>query len=347
MKVLIVRLTSMGDVVQTLPAISDAARAFPGISFDWVVDEDFADIPAWHTSVENVIPSALRRWRREAANALRSGEIGSLLKKIRAHRYDAVVDLQGEMKSAMITRLAKGLRMGHDRRSVHEWGAHIVYKHRLHVPKGQHSILRMRRLLADALNYSFDENAVDYGIDRSRLLHPGLELPERFVVFIHSTSWKSKNWPEHYWRDLTLLASASGLKVLLPWGSADERERSERIAGPEGIVLPDLSIAQKASIIARADAVVGLDTGLSHIAAALDIPGISLYGATDPLLVGATGKNQINIASGFKCVRCHQTTCTFPEPSNFKPACFVEITPERVWAHLESLSDYFVHSSAM
>ncbi|MEO6050248.1 MAG: lipopolysaccharide heptosyltransferase I [Pyrinomonadaceae bacterium] len=337
MKVLIVRLTSMGDVVQTLPAISDAAGALPGVSFDWVVDEDFAEIPAWHTNVEKVIPTALRRWRRECANAVRSGEMGSLLKKIRAHKYDAVVDLQGEMKSAMITRLAKGVRIGHDKRSVHEWGAQFAYRRSLHVPKGQHSILRMRQLLAGALNYSFDENVVDYGIDRTRLPHPGVDLRERFIVFVHSTSWESKNWPEHYWRNLTLRAAASGVKVLLPWGSSDERARSERIAGAEGIVLPDLSIAQKASIISRADAVVGLDTGLSHIAAALDIPGISLYGATDPLLVGATGKNQINIASGFKCVRCHQTTCTFPEPASFKPACFVEITPEQVWAKLEGL----------
>ena len=337
MKVLIVRLSSMGDVVQTLPAITDAARAIPGISFDWVADEAFAEIPAWHPSVENVIPSALRRWRRAGSRRVRSREIRALIKQIRGREYDLTVDLQGEIKSAMIARFARGRRSGHDRRSVHEWGAQIAYNGRFHVAQGQHSILRMRQLLSQSLDYSFDESEIDYGIERSRLPDPGVDLPPRYFVFVHSTSWESKNWPEHYWRDLTLRAAGSGFAVLLPWGSKAERERAVRIAGAEGIVLPDLSIGQKASVILHATAVVGLDTGLSHIAAALNVPAISLYGATDPLLVGATGKNQINIASKFECVYCHKTRCKYAESSDFKPACFVEITPEHVWQQMERL----------
>src|SRR2546423_1267522 len=166
MRVLIVRLSSMGDVVQTLPAITDAARSFPEARFDWVVDESFAQVPAWHRSVDAVMPSGLRRWGRNFRNSFRSGEVGAFLKRLREHRYDFVVDLQGEFKSAMIARLAKGRRAGHDRQSAHEWGAHLAYNRRFAVPKGQHSIERIRQLLARALSYSYDESEIDYGIDR-------------------------------------------------------------------------------------------------------------------------------------------------------------------------------------
>ncbi|OLE51400.1 MAG: lipopolysaccharide heptosyltransferase I [Acidobacteria bacterium 13_1_20CM_3_53_8] len=339
MRVLIVRLSSMGDVVQTLPAITDAARSFPEARFDWVVDESFAQVPAWHRSVDAVMPSGLRRWGRNFRNSFRSGEVGAFLKRLREHRYDFVVDLQGEFKSAMIARLAKGRRAGHDRQSAHEWGAHLAYNRRFAVPKGQHSIERMRQLLARALSYSYDESEIDYGIDRSRLPLPPIALPEPFLVFIHSTSWESKNWPELYWRDLTTKATRAGFHIVLPWGTERERERSLRIANGNSrvTVLPELSISEKASIIARAHATVGLDTGLSHIAAALDIPSVTLYGATDPQLVGATGKNQIQVASGFECVKCHETECRYQHPSEFKPACFVEISPERIWSELQTL----------
>ncbi|HMF57324.1 MAG TPA: glycosyltransferase family 9 protein, partial [Pyrinomonadaceae bacterium] len=203
----------------------------------------------------------------------------------------------------------------------------------------QHSIRRMRELLSLALSYSYDESEIDYGIDRKQLPAPPLALPEPFLVFIHSTSWESKNWPESYWRDLTVKATGAGFNVILPWGTQTERERSFRIANnnSRAIVLPDLSISEKASIIARAQATVGLDTGLSHIAAALDIPSITLYGATDPQLVGAVGKNQLRVASSFVCVKCHETECRYPHTAEFKPACFVELRPGRIWSELQML----------
>ena len=139
-----------------------------------------------------------------------------------------------------------------------------------------------------------------------------LQLKQPYVVFIHSTSWASKNWPEQYWRELAGRIISAGFSIVLPWGSEAERERSTRIAGSTGsIVLPQLSISEKASIIGRAAATVGLDTGLSHIAAALDVPSVTLYGATDPNMCGTIGKNQIHLASRFECVNCHETDCGF------------------------------------
>jgi heptosyltransferase-1 len=336
MKVLVVRLSSMGDVVQTLPAIEDAARAIPDITFDWAVEEDFADIPAWHPRVRRVIPVSFRRWKRERSAVIRGGEAGMLARILRETRYDKIVDLQGEMNSALVARLARGRRIGYDRRSVHEWGAQAVYHRRIRVAKGQHSIARMRQLMSLALDYEIPEK-VNYGIDHARLPEPAIDLPARFLVFVHTTSWASKNWLERYWRELVEMAANAGHKILLPWGTPAERERATRIAGDNAIVLPDLSIAQKAAIIARADAVVGLDTGLSHIAAALGVPGISLYGATDPRLVGATGKNQVNIASSFECVFCHETRCEYGDSRHYEPVCFTEVRPADVFRRLKTI----------
>ena len=328
----------MGDVVHTLPVLTDAARAIPTIQFDWAVDESFADIPAWHSHVEKVFPVALRRWRRGLSSAAGRAEVKDCFRELRAQSYDAVVDLQGEFKSAFIARLAKGRRYGYDGASAREWGAHTAYHEKIEVAKGTHSMSRMRKVLSQAVGYSYDEAIVDYGINQDRLPSSRLSLDRPYVVFIHSTSWASKNWPEEYWRELTACVTAAGYSVALPWGTEDERERSVRIAAeqPNRIVLPELSISEKASIIARAAATVGLDTGLSHIAAALGVPSITLYGATDPNLCGAIGENQFHIKSDFECVGCHETDCSFTK-SNFKPACFESVNPATVCRRLEQM----------
>jgi len=339
MRVLIVRLSSMGDLVQTLPALSDAAKAYPDICFDWAVDESFAQVPSWHKNVENVFPSAFKRWGANLARATRTGEFRSFLGRLRSQSYDAIVDVQGEWKSATIARLAKGSRHGYDGPSVHEWGAHLLYRRKFPVLKGQHSMRRMRQLLSQALDYSYAETDVDYGIDQARLIDYTPTPPDPFIVLIHSTSWASKVWPEEYWRELATIIMQAGYQVVLPWGNEIERERASKIAGDHknAMVLPPLSISEKASIISRALATVGLDTGLSHIAAALGVPSVTLYGATDPLLVGATGKMQLHVASNFECVKCHEVLCSFKRPTAVKPACFEEITPQRVWGELQTL----------
>src|SRR5438445_8840893 len=167
MHVLIARLSSMGDLVQTLPALTDAARAVPDIRFDWVVDESFSQVPAWHPRVEKVFPSAFRRWNKNWLRALKSGEAQEFLKQLRRRKYDLIVDLQGEFKSALAARLARGRRYGYDGRAAHEWGAHFLYQKKFFVPKGIHSIQRMRQLLSQALDYEYNPSRVDYGIERS------------------------------------------------------------------------------------------------------------------------------------------------------------------------------------
>src|SRR5215813_9279961 len=154
MRVLIVRLSSMGDVVHTLPALTDATRAIPSIKFDWAVDESFADIPVWHSHVEKVFPVALRRWRGALSSVGGRAEVKGSLRELRGESYDAIVDLQGEFKSAFIARITKGKRYGYDSASAREWGAQTVYQEKIEVPKGTHSMTRMRKLLSQALGYS-------------------------------------------------------------------------------------------------------------------------------------------------------------------------------------------------
>jgi len=335
MRVLIVRLSSMGDVVHTLPALTDAAKAIPGLRFDWAVDESFAQIPAWHSHVDTVFPTALRRWGKKPAGA----EFSEFRQTLRRERYDLIVDLQGEFKSALIARLARGVRCGYDLGSVHEKGAQLVYRKKFSVPKGKHSSHRMRQLLSQALSYSYDPGTIDYGIERSRLPSSPVSVAGPYMVFIHSTSWESKNWPEHYWQELASKAVAAGFHVVLPWGSDAEQQRSVRIARGDDrvVVLPRLSISEKASIMERAVATVGLDTGLSHIAAALSVPSVTLYGATSPDLCGALGARQLHITSEFECVNCHKEGCLYPQPAPFKPACFVSVEPDGVWSKLNTL----------
>lgn len=339
MRVLIVRLSSMGDLVQTLPALTDAARALPEIRFDWVMDESFAQVASWHPRVETVIESAFRRWRRAPRHALKSGELRAFWRKLRQQKYDLIVDVQGELKSALAARLARGPRTGYDRRAVHEWGAQFMYGRQFFVAKEQHSIQRMRQLLAQALAYSYDERTLDYGIDRTRLGPVKLPLPAPYVVFIHSTSWASKCWALEYWQELATQATRAGLGVVLPWGNEAERRRAMQIAGlnRRAFVLPPMSITEKGAVIARAEATVGLDTGLSHIAAALDIPSVTLYGATDPHRCGALGGNQIHLTADFACLNCHQSTCTYKGATAVSPACLAGIKPARVWLALQQL----------
>jgi heptosyltransferase I len=325
----------MGDMVHSLPAITDAGRALPKLRIDWVVDRAFSEVPAWHSGVNDVIASPPRR-----LSNLHTREFREFVRNLRSRKYDLIIDLQGHWKSAFAARLAKGNTSGYDGKSVNEWGAHLFYSNHYSVSKNQHSIQRMKALLAQSLNYAFDANSIDYGIDRMRLPANPYDGKDPYLVFIHSTSWESKCWPENYWKELVGQSIRAGFSVALPWGTDAERVKAERIADKhaKATVLPKLSISEKASVIAGASASVGLDTGLSHIAAALDVPSVTLYGATDPFFIGAMGKNQKHLASDFECVKCHRPICTYPKLQ--KPACFHKMTPDLVWNSLEKILKY-------
>lgn len=298
MRVLIVKTSSMGDVLHTLPALTDAMQAVAGIRFDWVVEEGFAQIPSWHEAVDRVIPVALRRWRKAWFSDPVKAERRAFRETLRAVRYDAIIDAQGLVKSAaLVTRLANGAKHGMDWQTAREPLASLFYSRRHHIARQQHAVERTRELFAKSLGYRKPQTQGDYAIARHFIEESAAGEP--YAVFLHATTRDDKHWPEARWRDLLALMATSGLKIKLPWGAPHEEARARRLA--EGFdyveVLPRLSLEKVARELAGARLVVSVDTGLSHMAAALDRPNFTLYGPTDPGLIGGYGKNQLAVRS--------------------------------------------------
>ena len=346
MRVLLIKTSSLGDVIHALPALTDAQAAIPGIRFDWVVEEGFAEIPVWHPAVAEVIPVAIRRWRKNPLKTLRSGEWKRFRQRLHVHKYDLVIDAQCLLKSAVLTLGIKAPVAGLDRDSAREPLASRFYDQRLDVPRDQHAVERVRQLFAKALGYPLPGGIGDYGLNRDYLVSE--QLADDYLVFLHGTTWVTKHWPELYWRRLAELAAERGLQVRLPWGNDAEKARAQRIAdGLEGVqVLPRMPLAGIANILAGARACVAVDTGLGHLAAALDVPTLSLYGPTNPGWSGAYGRSQVHLASDFPCAPCMSKTCKYqPTPEDARqfdlrrelPLCFTRLSPERVMGELLSL----------
>lgn len=326
-RVLIVKTSSMGDVIHTLPALTDAKAACPDIEFDWVVEEGFAEIPKWHPAVSDVIPVAIRRWRKSVFKTMGSTEWRQFRNLVKKHHYDLVIDAQGLLKSAWLCRLIKAPAAGYDKHSVRERLASLVYQHRFSVPVDMHAVERTRTLFAKALNYQKPESKGQYGLSQSRFCTAVDAQPN--VVFLHGTTRADKHYPEIYWKQLAERLGAKGFQVRMPWGNDNERKRAEHIArGLEYVeVLPKLNLAGVAGVLAQASAVVAVDTGLGHLSAALNIPTVSLYGPTNPGLIGAYGENQIHL-----CASQMDPVDAITDPEVFAP-----LTPERLLQHLEPM----------
>jgi heptosyltransferase-1 len=330
MRVLIVKTSSLGDVIHTLPALSDAKAVYPDIRFDWLVEEAFAEIPRWHPAVEQAITVAVRRWRKTWWQAATWAELRALRQRLSTH-YDAIIDAQGLIKSALLSRKASGQRMGLDSHSAKEPLASWGYHQKIFIEKQQHAILRTRQLLAKALGYVVPDK-LDYGL---RARFPA-QTTDKTLLFFHATTWPSKHWPEPYWVELAKIAHATGYQVLLPWHSEAEKQRATRIAQHGGRLLPQQNLTQMAQTLAQVTAVVGVDTGLSHLAAALAVPSVTLYGATLPALTGTLGVKQQHLHSTQACAPCFRRRCPCPRTAVF-PSCYQSLSPETVWSQLNAL----------
>ncbi|RPH31084.1 lipopolysaccharide heptosyltransferase RfaC [Buttiauxella warmboldiae] len=295
MRVLIVKTSSMGDVLHTLPALTDAMQAIPGIRFDWVVEEGFAQIPSWHPAVDKVLPVAIRRWRKSWFSAPVKAERKAFYQALRAENYDLIIDAQGLIKSAaLVTRKACGIKHGMDWSSAREPLASLFYNCRHSIAKQQHAVERTRELFAKSLGYKKPVQQGDYSIASHFLPVQASCDSTPYVVFLHATTRDDKHWPETHWRELIGLMQHTGLRVRLPWGAEHEKQRAQRLAhGLEYVeVLPRMSLENIANQLASAAYIISVDTGLSHLSAALNKSNITLYGPTDPGLIGGYGKNQ-------------------------------------------------------
>lgn len=285
-KILLVRLSSMGDVIHNLPAVTDLARHYPNAEIHWVVEEGFAELPALHPAVGKVLPFALRRWRKRLFERGNRAEMRRFFEGLRSERYDLVIDSQGLLKSAVVARLSGGGVAGYDRHSIREPLASWFYHRRLTVGRDQHAIARNRLLTGAVLGYTPDAE-VDYGIRP-----PAIKLDclpaNPYVVLLTASSRDDKLWPELDWVALIRRLAQQGLQVVLPWGSVSEQGRARRIATDldNATVAPRLKLAEAARLLADARCVVGVDTGLVHLAAAVATPTVALFCASEPGLTG-------------------------------------------------------------
>ncbi|OAM52501.1 lipopolysaccharide heptosyltransferase I [Methylovorus sp. MM2] len=294
-RILIIKTSSMGDVIHNLPVINDIHANIANTSIDWVVEEGFQDIPRLHSKVDHVIPVAIRRWRKQLFNRSTWQEIAVFKKQLSQHTYDVVLDTQGLFKSAFISYMANGPRYGQDKASARESLSACFYHHTFSVPREQHAVARNRQLAALALGYPLPKTPPDYGLSVGEITNSHITelIDGDYIVGLHATSRDSKLWPIEHWISLGKTLSAQGIQLLLPWGNDSEHHRANIIAAsaPKATVLPRIKIQQIAAILAGAKAAVGVDTGLIHLAAALNLPTVAIYTDTQPALTGVLAQH--------------------------------------------------------
>jgi heptosyltransferase-1 len=289
-RVLLIKTSSLGDVIHCLPAVSDMARQVENLELDWVIEHDLADVARLHPAARRIIPVRQRRWRRHPFAADTWGDFAAFRRAIRERPYDRVVDAQGLMRTALLARLAPGPHCGYDHRSVREPLASFFYDRRFPVSVTIHAAERMRRLTAQALGYRLPVE-LDYGLAVSSA--PGASDAQPYLVALHATARPDKAWAEASWVELTRRATSTGLRVVLPWGGEAERAASARIAAAGGTVPERLGFAELAAMFAGAAAVVGVDTGLTHLASAVGAPVVAVYAASWADFNGVIGPGYI------------------------------------------------------
>ena len=343
MRVLLVKMSSLGDVVHALPAVTDASSH--GIEFDWVVEEAFTSIPARHPAVRRVLPIAWRRWRK---NLFRErGGLRTFVKTLRSERYDLVLDAQGLVKSAVVTALARApVRAGASFSSAREGVAALAYNRRIDVFPGDHAVDRLRRLFAAVFEYPVPDLTASesFGLIDAVEAEPASD-PRPRVLLLHGTTWSSKLWPINMWRSLAERFSAADWQVELPWGDETERQNAHAIAqGVEGArVLEPSTLAELGARISTSSLVIGVDSGLAHLAGASNVPTVVIYGSTDPKLTGCRGEQVVNVGSDLGCAPCLSRECGYRgEAQRWQdevvyPACYARITPDKIWENAMNL----------
>jgi heptosyltransferase I len=295
-KILVVKTSSMGDVVHTMPTISDIAANLPNAQIDWLVEAPFAALPAMHPAIRSVIPIAWRRWRKRLFAADTRAAIAAARAQLKAEQYDLVLDLQGLLKSALWAVQANGIRAGYDWASAREPLAALFYSKHATVAVNQHAVARSRQLAAAHLGYVVS-GAPSFGL---RVPTPGwMPQAARYVVLISGASRPEKLWPESSWQAIAATLAARDLGLVWLWGSAEEGERAKRLAAASGgEVPPFLTVKDASAVLAHATLCVGLDTGFTHIAAAFAVPTVGIYCDHEPGLVGITGEAYVASVGG-------------------------------------------------
>lgn len=339
MKILVVRLSSLGDILHLFPAISDLRRHFPDAEIHWLVEPAFAEVAGWHSAVDKVITVPLRSHKKTWWKI--PSLLGKLRQRLHAENYNIVLDAQGLLKSALLARLAGVPVFGFAAGSARESLAVRLYQKTAKVPDGLHVIEKNRRLVAAIFAADISQPA-DFGLEKFRSQHMQAELSDTlkkvtgrpYIVLLHGTTWNSKYWPEASWEELIRLLTQQGWRCLLPWGNEVERQRAHRMqaaGGEYAQVLPKLSLTELMGILLHARSFVSVESGIGHLAAALDVSGVMLHGPTDPNYSGILGKACQHITSGIYCSPCFRRDCPRLRIAQQVPPCQQEIKPLQVF----------------
>ena len=281
MRILLVKMSSMGDIVHNMPLVHDIKKKYPEATIDWVVEESFAELARLNPLINLVIPVGMRRWKKSLFSKATWVEFFKFKKILQRVHYDVILDTQGLIKSAVIARLANSKSFGQDSHTAREALSGRLLNHPLNIPRNLHAINRNRLVGALALNYTLDELSLQYDMQFPADLEPKLAnlLPKNCIMFFHSTARDAKHWSNENWITLGRYLNTQGLSLALPWGSTIEKNRSGVIAKAlkDAIVLPKLSIVQLANLMRQAKFCIGLDTGLTHIAVALNVPTLAIF----------------------------------------------------------------------
>lgn len=292
MRILIIKTSSMGDVVHALPAISDMAQALPGIQIDWLVEKSFAAMPQQHRAVNRVITLQWRKWRKSLRTPETQAAIRAWRDEMRLQRYDLIIDLQGLLKSAAFAFFAQGPRGGYDWHSIREPLASLFYSRKGHVARDLHAVDRCRQLTAQLLDYPLPTTPPDFGLRAAA--DAWRPAAGAYAALIPCASRPEKLWPQRDWIAIGQQLRQQGLDVAVMWGSPEEEQRAREIAQAiGGAVPPFLTVAQVGDTLAHASLVIGLDTGMTHLAAAHGRPTLGIYCDHDPGLAGVTGPGQV------------------------------------------------------
>jgi len=332
MRCLIIKTSSLGDVIHMLPALTEAKKQLPQMTFDWVVEQPFAEIPEWHPAVDKIFTVNIRTWRKNLIKHCR--EIYQFRKDLRKATYDYIIDAQGLLKTAWITKFAKGISYGFDKNSAREGLSSIFYQHKITVEKSRHAIYRLQLLLAKTFNYSSNVSVIDYGI----CYHWRQAEHKNQVVFLAGTTWASKHWPLKHWQQLAHYFCEQNCHVLLPWGNEKEKLSAKEIGYhcKNASILPEKkSLFALLEIFTQSKAVIAVDTGLAHLAAACNVPSVTIYESTAPKLTGTKGNNAVHIASVIPCAPCLKRNCPISQEI-FAP-CGVSISAQSVFNRVNAL----------
>lgn len=286
MRVLLVKLSSMGDVIHAFPAVTEALACRPDLAIDWCVDPGFAELVRLHPGIGTIHRNDVIGARLGVPGGDTAENFRRLRSDLRAGAYDLVIDAQSLMRSAAIARMVGAPVAGFDRSSSREGVAALAYHHRLSVARNLHAATRIRLLFAAALGYRIDPD-----IPPAHALDLPVERQERSIFLLHGTTAVSKQWPTGHWIVLARAATASGLTPITTWSNESERSVAQAIAAavPSTRLLAKRALAAIAAEIGKASLVVGVDTGLAHFADAAGVPTLMIFQASNPDLTGPCG----------------------------------------------------------